>query len=1120
MGESVHQLAFAEDPAMLLFSPSLSIRTAKPPLQWILLTCLFAGVVPLFSVVPLFCQVVTATLTGTITDASGAVVPNASVTVTQVSTGTSRTTHTNDSGVYSVPYLNPGAYQVSIEASGFKKFTQENVALDVSTVARVDAVLSPGSLSETVEVTSAPPALQTESAEVARNFGTQTVRELPIANRNFQALAGLVAGVSPPVQSFTSLEDPQGTTFFNANGQGNSANNTIVDGVDNTNPTLGLSVYLPNPELVQEVHITTSNYSAEFGRVGGALVNVVTRAGTNGLHGSLWEFNRVAALAARDFFNTSNSKPGLTRNEFGVAVGGPIIKDRTFFFFGYQGRYLRQSSTSVNTVPEPAFLTGDFSSVPGLALFDPRTGNPDGTGRQPIPNNIIRPQDISPIASKLNSFFPAPNLPGIVNNYLTNVPYSYDGNSFDARVDHNFSQQTKLFAKMATSHYNVVQAGALGNQIGDATQGKDYTVTGIVNLTHGFSSSLLTELRVGYNRYRTNVNGIDMTTVTNQTLGIANPNPDQISTNGFANIQINGLPELGNTPVYYPLVNTDNLLTAVDTWSKSLRNHTVKWGAEVHRNRMDRFQPQGLNYGPRGRFAFDPGTTQLPNGPGLGPYGSYLNSFASYLLGAPDLTSRTYQTLTPTNRQTQVAGFLQDIYRVSPRLTLDLGLRYEWYSPVTPRYKGGASNYDPSTNTLLIAGYGDVDLATGVPSQSSWQPRFGLAFRPTDKTVVRAGYAISSWLGRFGFTGGTLSTQFPVIYNTQLGVANDYVVDGTFSSLPAIQLVNLPANGRINPAPDQGFFVIPTHNPIPTVQSYNFIVQQQLPGRFTTDFGYVGNLGRQLPFYQELNAAAPGTGLAGLPYLALYGRTASISNRAPGINSNYNSLQANLTRRFANGFSLSVAYAWSKSLDYGSNQPGFIDNLDFRRQYGPSDYDQTHLLTISHVYELPFGKGKTFLNNGNWIAHLLENWQLNGIYRYATGTPFTATADATACNCPGNSNFADAVLPVQSIGGVGGGQAWFSTDSFAVPGPNRFGTAGRNTIRGPHLSNYDFSLFRTFAIRERLRLEFRGEFYNLTNTPHFANPSGNVSSAGFGQITGTLNGYSNRQVQAALRVTF
>ena len=351
---------------------------------------------------------------------------------------------------------------------------------------------------------------------------------MPVANRNFQALAGLVAGVSPPVQNFTTSEDPQGTTFFNANGQGNSSNNTIVDGVDNTNPTLGLSIYLPSPEVVEEVHVSTSNYSAEFGRVGGAVVNATTKSGTNGLHGSLWEFNRLAALAARDFFNKdTQTKPGYTRNEFGAAVGGPIIKDKTFFFGAYQGRYVRQSSTSTNTVPaSSAWFTGDFSSVTGLALYDPNTGSPAGTGRQPFPNNIIPQSRFNPIAQQLLKYFPPSNVSGILNNYVLNIPFSYNGNSYDARVDHYFSDQTKIFAKMNTSRYQVVQGAVLGPVAGDGTTANDYTITGALNLTHGFNSTLLTELRFGYNRYRTNVQGTDMTTLTNQKLGIANPNPD------------------------------------------------------------------------------------------------------------------------------------------------------------------------------------------------------------------------------------------------------------------------------------------------------------------------------------------------------------------------------------------------------------------------------------------------------------------------------------------------------------------------------------------------------------------------------------------------------------------
>jgi hypothetical protein len=292
-------------------------------------------------------------------------------------------------------------------------------------------------------------------------------------------------------------------------------------------------------------------------------------------------------------------------------------------------------------------------------------------------------------------------------------------------------------------------------------------------------------------------------------------------------------------------------------------------------------------------------------------------------------------------------------------------------------------------------------------------------------------------------------------------------------------------------------------------------------GGMTLGVAYVGSLGRQLPFNQSLNAAAPGTGNAGLPFVQLFGRTAQVSLRADGVSSNYNSLQVSLNRRFANGLAFTFAYTRSKSLDVGSNQPGFTDNLSRQRQYGPSDFDQPNLLTISHLYDLPFGKGKRYLSNGGIAGALFGGWQLNGIFRFASGTPFTATADATACNCPGNGNFADAVgTPLQYLNGIGPGQPWFATSAFAVPGPNRFGTAGRNVIRGPRLTNYDFSVFRTFNVTERFHLEYRAEFYNLTNTPHFANPNGSVSSASFGLITSTLSGYGARQVQMALRLQF
>ena len=477
-------------------------------------------------------QVVTGTLTGTVTDATGATIPNAKVTITQVSTGVQRSATTSADGLYNFPYLAPDDYRVEVSASGFKSFTQSDITVSVSTVARLNAVLTPGNASETVTVTAAPPPLQTESVEVAVNLAARQVTDVPLQARNVQGLAGLAAGVTPPQQSFTQVEDPQRTTFFNANGQDNSANNTIVDGVDNTDPLLGLSIYLPAPELVQEVHVSTSNYSAEFGRVAGAVVNEATRTGTNQFHGSLWEYNKVAALEAKNYFGGSLSKPPLTFNDFGGAVGGPIIKNNTFFFGAYHGVRQRSSSTSTGTVPLPAFLNGDFSSVPGIALYNPFTGNPDGTGRVPFVNNIIPQNLISGPAAAINKFFPAPNLPGITNNWVTNIPFSYNADNYTARIDHTFTEQTKIFGETNISRYTTLSPTFYPEPLGNGVNADDDTYTGILNFTHGFGPGLLTELRLAYNLYATNVVDTDKT-LDNAQAGIADPNPYPISTGGI-----------------------------------------------------------------------------------------------------------------------------------------------------------------------------------------------------------------------------------------------------------------------------------------------------------------------------------------------------------------------------------------------------------------------------------------------------------------------------------------------------------------------------------------------------------------------------------------------------------
>jgi hypothetical protein len=707
-----------------------------------------------------------------------------------------------------------------------------------------------------------------------------------------------------------------------------------------------------------------------------------------------------------------------------------------------------------------------------------------------------------------------PNLAGYQNNFITNVGFLNDSDDIEGRVDHNFSERTSIFVKYSHVQYHLIQEAALGRTIGDGVVNDQAVNTTSVNLTHTFSASLFTEARFGFNRYNPVVNGVDMS-LKNSDLGIHNPNPDTISEGGMARIEISGMPGMG-TPVTRPLFNADNIFNWVNNWNKVISKHTIKWGVDIRRLRLDRFQPQGLNLGPRGLFNYNPGTTVLKGGPALGSFSTFGNSFAAFLVGAPDRTGRTYMPITPTNRQTEFFTFVHDTYQVTSRLTLDIGLRYELYTTVKPRYAGGASNYDPTTNSLLVAGIGGVSLSTNVDlDPSDFAPRFGFSYRITPTTVIRGGYGLSYYTGRYGFTGGTLSTQFPVLYNIQQGVTGDFVVDGSWDSLPPVELINVPSNGRINPAPNQAFFYIPQNNRYSYVQSYNLTFQRDLGHGIAFDAGYIGSVGRRLQYNLELNAAVPGAGTAGLPLNTKFGRTASTQERAMGVNNSYNSLQTNLVKRFSQGLSFSVAYTFSKALDVGSDQPSFTNNINIANR-GLAGFDRTHMLNVSHLYELPFGPGKRFANKGIG-SYLLGRWQLNGIFRAVSGTPFSITADATSCNCPGNGNYADVLGKPQIVAGKGPGQTWFSTASFGVPGANRFGNAGRDIVRGPGFANYDFSAFRNFPLGERRRVEFRAEFYNLTNTPRWGNPQSSVNSGSFGQILSTSG---EREIQFALRLMF
>ena len=1095
------------------------------------------------SAAPAFGQAVTGSIVGNVTDSGGAAVAGAKVTIIETSTGIAHTATTSDDGVYVIPYLPPGAFKVEIEKQGFKKYSRDGVRLATGERVRVNAELAVGNVNETVEVTTQAALLQTESADVSQAFEQKKITELPLNGRNFQNLLTLVPGVMPSNSQVGIFDNPQGTQFMQVNGQNNSANNFQIDGVDNNEPLLGLVVQIPPAEAIQQFSVSTSNYDAEFGRAVGAVVNVTTRPGTNEFHGSLYEFHNNSAFKARNYFQLNRSPdgkihiPNAIKNQFGGTFGGPVIKNRTFFFGDYQGQYQRIGRVPViQTVPTEAFRNGDFSALPAASIIWDPTSSADPTQRAAFPGNKIPSNRISPVALNILKFLPLPNLPGFANNYLPPaIPFSLDTHSFDVRMDHQFSDKMNFFAKYNYFQSSMSDPGVFGDAAGptainDANalasgKGRNQVVT--LNLTRSFSSTLTTEARFGFTRYFINAQGPGNDQELSKAVGINGSNEPDPAHKGLALIAIEGYPVIGMS-TNMPTINGDNIFNWVNNWTKVSGSHTFKWGADIRRFRMDRLQIQGTSsFGPRGRFNFNSGVALKQGAPAQ--TNTFANAFASFLLGLPDQIGRAVFTTTPTNRTTNLFFFGQDTWQLNKKLTFNLGLRYEIYTPITSRLPAGQGNYDPETNNLLVAGVGDVSLSAGVKTDwNNWAPRVGFAYRfgDKDRNVLRGGFGISYFTARFGFTGGTLSTSFPVIADQTIGAANDFKADGVISNIPAFTPVPIPSNGVINPAPNIGLFAIPFENNLPMVLSYNLTAQREVTPGLSVELGYVGNRGYNQPYNRQLMASQPGTGLQGVPLFQKFGRTATTTLRAYGVDSFYNSLQASVEKRLSRNIAFTAAYTWSRSIDYTSNNGGLGNPIVLEFNKAVSDFDRTHSFTLSHTVDLPFGRGQKYLNKGP-AAVILGGWQANGIFQAFSGRPFSVTMSNAQLNGgPNNAQRPDQLRYPAISGSVGPGAQWFDVTAFANPAPNRYGTAGRNTVRGPSLVNYDFSVFKHFQITENKRVEFRTEFYNLTNTPHFNQPASNFSTPGsFGSITSTIGvngvaGGGEREVQFALRFLF
>lgn len=1057
-------------------------------------------------------QAVTATILGNVTDASGATVPGARVLAVEVRTGIGRNTETNQSGNYVFPSLPPGLYNVEVEHPGFRKAVRQEVSVAVNTASRVDLQLQPGEVSESITVMADAAVLQTDRADTGRKIETKQVQDMPLGfNRNFQGLLNLTPGVGRAFRPHSEFFNPQDSLSNNVNGQSRLANNVQLDGVDNNHRTGLLTAMIPPIEALATVDISTSNYDAELGRAGGAVTNVAFRSGTNDLHGSVFHFNRVSKLGARNVF--AQTKAPTTFNLFGFTLGGPIVRNKTFFFGDYQGTRDRRGDVFRATIPTPAFRQGDLSASPTV-IYDPLTGDANGRGRTPFVNRQIPLNRISPVSRRILDLVPDPTFGGLQTNFERATVRSKDLDSFDIKVDHNFTDRDRFSARYSFQRAEIEDPPLFGIAGGG---GKGFAGTALqrtqnlaLNYTRSFSPTLLAEFRAGVLRYRNDARNTDIDLRTADDLGISGVNVSAF-TGGIPSVNINGFsnPMVGFS-ASLPWERAETNFNFVSNWTKLIGNHTIKWGADIRRLRDDLLQTQ--TFGPRGAFTFTPGPTGL-NGD---PQTSFGNSFASFLLDRPNSFGRDLPVIFPAFRQTALFFYGQDKWQVTPKLTLDLGLRWEIWPPATPGRRAGFSNFDASTNSLVIAGVGNNPSNLGRETfYTLFAPRIGIAYRVSPKTVIRTGYGISY----IPFPDNSFAFNFPVRQNNAFNALNAFSPAGAMADgFPAPFIVDIPADGIIRNAPASNFDIIPLDYKEGYVQSYNFMVQHSLPKEFTLEAGYVGNVGRRVGAVRNINAGQIlGGGAAGQPLFQQFGRTAVTNLRFASTNTSYNSLQVKLDRRFSGGFLLTTAYTYSRSIDFVNDNGGFFFQTFPELNRGRSDFDRTHMFVQSYLYQLPFGRNGRWLRQGP-LGLILGDWQVNGIFTGQSGLPINFTFNSATLNTPGNGNRPNLNGKPAIVGRTGPGELFFDTSNFSAPAPNTIGGAGRNLLGGPSLLNLDFSVFRHFPISERFKGEFRFESFNFTNTPHFNNPNGELGNANFGQVVSAQQ--DQRQIQFGLKITF
>ena len=1118
----------------------LSGKRAVIRIRW---SCMAALI--LIASAPASAQLLQGTIDGNVTDVSNAAIAQAKIMATNQDTNFSRETATNSSGEYSLTDLPPGPYTLTVSAPGFQTSKRTGVVVTVQTVTRANVSLGIGQLTETVTVAAQTTTLQTDRADVRSEISENLLKSVPVpVGRNYQMLFLTVPGVSPPQNSHSFGANATRSLAFTVNGGNVNANDTRIDGAGTRNfASSDVIQYVPAMEAIETVSIATNSFDADQS-AGGGFVNVTVKSGTNALHGSLFEDHTNRDLMAYAWV-ADRTKPKLQyiNNQFGATIGGPIKKDKLFYFMSYEGTRVVQGNAVAAQVPTLAMRGGDLSASP-TAIYDPTTGGGNASNRTPFAGNIIPASKIDPgiQAMLATGSWPNPNQRGtgafgLGQNFLCSGCQGNSGarrDQWDTKLSWNPSSKLSMFTRFgfnAGDWYNPQIFGLLGGPPVSPTNGAvgvgaAHVYNGTISATYVFGANLLMDAYFGYSRN----NMYSKQPYQDQNLGWTLLGIPGLNTSGLSEnkqLQQGGLPlmatdgfaSLGPANTYQPqnYANPEKNFSVNVNWIKASHNIRAGFEADYQDSNEMQYQTAGSSYiSNAGGFHFAQGTTQRQGGPS----GNDFNAFASLLLGLPQDSGKIYQF--PDEYYTRNKSFglyIRDRWQVTPKLTLSYGLRWDFY-PFPRRLGTGLEFYNPASATMSICGIGSVPGNCGITrNRMRLDPHLGLAYRLTDSTVIRAGYSMAT--DPILFLGFTLSGRlnYPYIYGQLLLPPSSLSYATSLrQGLPAVSAPDI-SSGTV---PVPGLAAVTTYDNSNYVRGYvqtwNLTVEQRVH-EWLTSAGYVASRAIDPQDNLQMNWSPINGGTSGQVLNQLTGRTASTLFLGTLGTNTYDSLQTRAQRRFSSGYQVNLTYTFSKALGYAISPQVVIPEY-YSLNRGPLSTDITHMFSATGIADLPFGKGKRWLQSG--VASMLAGgWQISTVITAQSGLPFTPTASNATLNSPNSGQFADCISAPEKIGGI---YQWYDRSAFAVPGAGRFGTCGTNRLRGPGLINEDVGVNRKFELSEKFELSFRADMFNLTNTPHHVIPGGNasVNSSNFLQATGIANtgreGIDQRSVRFALRL--